>query len=176
MENQQTTSKSIMLNYGLMLAVVSILVAVTNFAFGDVYKPHWSVQVLNAVITIVIIVLGLKKVKESNNGLLSLGESLKTGLGIALISGIIFIIYFYAFTNFIEPEYFVNQAKVAEATIIETYPNWSDEQIEGALEMNKKMSGFGMISAMIMIMSLFFGFIISLIAGLIMKRTEEDNE
>ena len=63
--------------------------------------------------------------------------------------------------------------KVAEATILESYPTWSDEQIESAIAMSKKMQGFGMISAMVMIMSLFFGFIVSLIAGLIMKKAEE---
>jgi hypothetical protein len=176
MENQKTPSTSIMLNYGLILGFVSILLAVANFAFGNVYEPHWSMQVVSAAATIVIIVFGLKKIKEENINLLSLGEALKTGLGIALISGIVYVVYFFVFVNYIEPDYFANAQKVAEANIIETYPNWSDEQIENALEMSKKMSGFGMISAIIMIMSLFFGFIVSLIAGLIMKRTEEDNE
>ena len=175
MENQKSTSaKQIMLNYGLFLGLASILIAVVNFAFGDAYKPHWSISIISGVASIIIIVLGFKKLKESNGNLLSLGEALKTGLGIALISGIIYVIYLYAFTNFIEPEYYTNLTKVQEATMIESYPNMTDEQLENALEMSKKFSGFGMISAITLIMSLFFGFIISLIAGLIMKRTEED--
>ena len=173
MENQKSASTSIMLNYGLILGFASIFIAVANFAFGDVYKPHWGIQVISIAATIIIIVSGLKKIKENNAGFLSLGESLKTGLGISLISGIIFVAYFFLFTNFIEPEYFANAEKVAEATILETYPTWSDEQIESAMAMSKKMQGFGMISAMVMIMSLFFGFIVSLIAGLIMKKAEE---
>ncbi|WP_111709212.1 DUF4199 domain-containing protein [Lutibacter citreus] len=175
MEDQKTTSsKQVMLNYGLILGFVSILIALTNFAIGDIYKPHWSITIVSLVATIVIIVLGFKKIKESNGNLLSLGEALKTGLGIALISAILYIIYFYIFTNFIEPSYFTNLAKVQEATLIDTYPNFTDEQMESAMEMSQKFSGFGMISAIALIMSLFFGFIISLIAGLIMKRTEED--
>jgi hypothetical protein len=176
MENQKSTSaKQVMLNYGLLLGLASILIAVANFAFGDIYKPHWSISIISGVASVIIIVLGLKKIKESNGNLLSLGEALKTGLGIALISGIIYVIYFYAFVNFIEPEYFANLAKVQEVTMLEAYPNMTDEQMENALEMSKKFSGFGMIAAITLIMSLFFGFIISLIAGLIMKRTEEDN-
>ena len=54
------------------------------------------------------------------------------------------------------------------------YPNMTDDQLENAIEMSKKFSGFGMISAIIMIMSLFFGFVISMIAGLIMKKTQEE--
>jgi hypothetical protein len=173
MENQKTPSTQIMLNYGLILAFITIIVAVANYAFGDAYDPHWSISVLNALISIAVIVFALKKLKEGNNGLLSLGQALKTGLGIALISGIVYIVYFYVFVNFIEAEYFLNLEKVAEANILENYPNMSDEQLEGALAMSKKMSSFGMISAIVMISSLFFGFIISLIAGLIMKKTEE---
>lgn len=173
MENNKTSATQIMLNYGLILAFITILVAIANYAFGNVYDPHWSVSVLNAALTIIIIVFGLKKLKESNNGLLSLGQALKTGLGIALISGIVYVIYFYVFVNFIEAEYFINAAKVAEDKIITQYPNMSDEQLEAAVAMSQKMSSFGMISAIVLIMSLFFGFIISLIAGLIMKKTEE---
>jgi hypothetical protein len=173
MENQKSSSTQIMLNYGLILGVLSILTAVANYAFGNVFEPHWSISIISILISLVVIVLGLKALKESNNGFLSLGESLKTGLGIALISGIIYVIYFFAFTNFIEPDYFTNLADFQEATMIESYPNWSDEQLEASLEMAQKFSGFGMIAAITMIMSLFFGFIISLIAGLIMKKTEE---
>jgi len=174
MENQKSSTTSIMLNYGLILGFVSILLAVANFAFGDVYKPHWISSVVSAVASIAIIVLGIKKIKENNGGYLKLGEALKTGLGIALISGIIYVIYFFVFTNYVEPEYFTNLAKVQEVTLMETYPNFSDEQMESAMAMSQKMSGFGMVAAIALIMSLFFGFIVSLIGGLIMKKVEEE--
>ena len=176
MENQKSSSsKQVMLNYGLMLGVVSILIAVANYAFGNVYKPHWSISIISGLATVVVIVLGLKVIKENNGGYLSLGESLKNGLGMALISGVIYVIYFYVFVNFIQADYFENLGAVQEASMIEMYPNMTDEQLENALEMSKKFSGFGMISAIVMIMSLFFGFVISLIAGLIMKKTQEED-
>ena len=174
MENQKSSSTSIMLNYGLILGFASILIGVANFAFGDIYKPHWIMSVISIAASISIIVLGLKKIKENNGGYLKLGEALKTGLGIALISGIVYVIYFFVFANYIEPEYFTNLAKVQEVTLLETYPNFTDEQMENAMEMSKKFSGFGMIAAIAIIMSLFIGFIISLIAGLIMKKSDEE--
>jgi len=174
MENQKASAKSIMLNFGLILGIVSIFINVINFAFGDVYDPHWIISVISAITSIVVIVFGLKKFKEGNGGLLGLSESIKIGLGISLISGIVYLVYFYLFANFIEADYFVNLAKLQEVKLLEQYPNFTDEQMEGALATAKKMSGFGMISAMILIFSLFFGFIFSLVAGLIMKKTEED--
>ena len=124
--------------------------------------------------SVVVIVLGLKLIKDNNGGFLSLGEALKNGLGISLISGVVYVVYFYVFVNFIQPDYFTNLASFQEASMIEMYPNMTDDQLENAIEMSKKFSGFGMISAIIMIMSLFFGFVISMIAGLIMKKTQEE--
>ncbi len=174
MENQKSTNTSIMLNYGLILGFTSVLIGVVNFAFGDIYKPHWIISALGFIITIAVIVLALKKVKENNNGYLKLGEALKTGLGVALISGILYTIYLLIFTSYMVPDFYENMAKVQEATILEQYPNMSDEQLEVSLEMASKFLGPGVTSAMTLAASLFFGFIISLIAGLIMKKSEEE--
>lgn len=174
METQKISTKQVMLNYGLVLGFISILVAVANYAFGDVYRPHWSIGVISALTSIILIVLGIKKVKDAQGGYLSLGQALKTGLGIALVSGIIYIIYLLLFTNFIEPEFYTNMAAVQEQTIIEKYPNMSDEQLEASVEMAGKFSGPAMAAAFTLAGSLFFGFIISLIAGLIMKKKEEE--
>lgn len=174
MENQQTSAKQVMLNYGLILGFAGILINVAVFAMGKTYDPHWSVMVIGILVTIAVIVMGIKKVKESKNGFLSLGDALKTGLGIALIAGVISVIYTFIFTNYIEPEYFERMAEVQQQKMLEQYPNMSDEQIENAMEMTKKMSGIGMTAAVSLIGSLFIGFIISLIAGLIMKKSEEE--
>ena len=174
MENQKSTPKQIMLNYGLILGFISILVSVANYAVGDIYRPHWSMTVIGLIIPVVFIVLGLKKLKELNGGFLKLGESLKTGLGIALISAIIFMIYFFAFTNFIEPEFYVRALEVKEQVILETYPNFTDEQFEATLAIQEKTNNPIFTSAFILIFNLFYGFIVALIGGLIMKKTDEE--
>jgi uncharacterized membrane protein (DUF106 family) len=174
MENQEITPKQIMLNYGLLLGFASVLINVALYSMGKTYDPHWSVGVISIGVTVVIIILGIKKIKELNNGFLSLSEALKTGLGIALISGIITVIYTLIFTNFIEPEYFARMLEVQQQKMLETYPNFTDEQLEASMEMAKKMSGPAISSAIAIIGSLFFGFIISLIGGLIMKKTDEE--
>jgi hypothetical protein len=174
MENQELSPKQIMLNYGLMLGFASILINVALYAMGKTYDPHWSVGVISIIISVVVIILGIKQVKILNGGFLSLSEALKTGLGIALVSGIISILYTLIFTNFIEPEYFARMLEVQQQKMLETYPNFTDEQLEASLAMAKKMSGPIITSAMVIIGSLFFGFIISLIGGLIMKKSDEE--
>lgn len=176
MENQTnaTSSKQIMLNYGLILGFVSILINVTNYAIGDIYKPNWSVQVIGILVTIVFIIMGLKKKKEANNGYLKIGESLKTGLGIILVGSVLGLAYTYVFMNFIEPDFMNNVMELQQQAMLENNPNLSDEQIEARLEMSKKFSGFGVIAIAGLIWALFLGFVISLIGGLVMKKTDEE--
>ncbi len=174
MENQKSSSKQIMLNHGLQLGVVSVLLSVSIYAMGKIYDQGIWVMLISFTIMAVIIFLGLQKFRNSNNGLLSLGEALKIGLGISLVGAIVSIIYTQIFLNFIEPDFMVNMMKVAEQKMLESNPNLTDDQIETALSIQKTFSKPIIGIAMAIIGSLFFGFIISLIEGLILKKTDED--
>ena len=171
MENQQQPSNKIALNYGLILGFVSILVSVVTYVMGAHYERDWKMGVLSFVIMIVIIIFGIKKFKELNNGFLSLGQGLKTGLGIALIGGIISIAYTLIFINFIEPDFLQKTLELAEQKLLDD-PNLSEEQIEQAIEMQKKFSGPGMIAAFGLLWTLFLGFVISLVGSLAMQKKE----
>jgi hypothetical protein len=174
MENQQSSSKQIMLNHGILLGVVSVLLSVSIYAMGKIYDQSIWVMLTSFAIMAVIIYLGLQKFKISNNGLLSLGQALKIGLGISLVGAIISIIYNQIFLNFIEPDFMENMMKLSENKMLEANPNMTDDQIETALSIQETFSKPLIGIAMAIIGSLFFGFIISLIEGLILKRTEED--
>ena len=174
MENQEITPKQIMLNYGLLLGFASILISVTNYAIGDIYKPHWIVSIIGTIISILFIAMGIKKIKEINNGYLALGEAIKTGLGITLVSAIIFVVYFFVFTNFIETEFYVRMLEVKEQAILEQFPNMPDEQFDATMDIQKKLNGPIFTSGILLIINLLFGLIISLIVGLIMKKTDEE--
>ena len=175
MENQAgIIKKSIMLNFGLILGFVSIIIQLLNYVFGDIYEPHWGLMVVSFAVTTVVIILGIKKLKEGQDGLLSLGEAIKTGLGIALISAIVYSIYLVLFVNVIEPEFFARIAQIQEQTIIDNYPELSDEQLESAIGNAAMFNSIGVHVTMTLIFSLFFGLIISLIGGLVMKKEENE--
>ncbi len=171
MENQNSATK-IMLTYGFYIGVLSLIVNLVNYSFGNLFKPHWGVGVVGALIFIGLMVYGIYEYKSKNNGLLKLGQAIKIGLGMALVAAIIGIIYQMILMYVIEPEYMSKMAEFQEQAMYEKFPDMPEEQLEQALEMSKKFSGPGMIVAMSLAMSLFFGLIVSLIAGLIMKKDE----
>ena len=76
--------------------------------------------------------------------------------------------------NFIEPEFLTNTLAGTEQKMLEQNPNMSDEQIEQALSITKKMMSPMIMIAMALIWTLFVGFIISLISGLILKKSDEN--
>jgi len=176
MENQTntTSTKQIMLNYGLILGITTIFISVTNYALGDIYKPHWSVQVISILVFIALIVIGLKKVKENNGGYLTLNQSFKLGLGIALIGAIISIIYTFIFAKFIEPNFMSNVMELRQQAMLQSNSSLTDDQIEKSINIMSKFF-FPFLYGGIFIGNLFFGFIISLIAGLIMKKSPEQD-
>ncbi|MCK5678788.1 MAG: DUF4199 domain-containing protein, partial [Flavobacteriaceae bacterium] len=56
----------------------------------------------------------------------------------------------------------------------EENPNLTDEQIEQALAISSKMSSPVILASISIFVSLFFGFIVSLITGLILKNNPEN--
>lgn len=171
MENQ-ASSKSTMLNYGLVLGVVSVLISLTVYALGKHLDQDWRFGVLNFLAMIVIIVLGIRNFKLANLNIISWGQAVKIGVGIAIISAVIGIIYNLIFANFIEPD-FMNQL-MEKQRLAWSEANMTEEQIEGAESMMATFSSPAITSAVGIVAAAFFGFIISAIAGAIMKRTEED--
>ncbi len=173
MEDQQKPTKKIALNYGLILGFISILFHVALFAMGKHLEQNTAVMAISIGITTIVLVLGIKKYKEANGGFLTLGQGLKTGVAIAMISAIIYIIYTLLFMNVIAPESMEQGLEIARQKLLED-PNLSEDQIEQAIEMQKKFSGPAFLVPVMLIFSLFIGFVVSLIASLVMQKKEED--
>jgi hypothetical protein len=163
MENQ-VSSKSIILNQGLYLGIVSILINLVVYALGNHLQPHWSVSILFFVALTGFIVMGMKQFKSGNGGFMSWGEAVKIGVGLTMISAVIVTIYNQIFMNFIEPD-LVQQWIDA---------GLSSDQIETSKEMMEKFQGPIITSAAGLLVSAIFGFIVSAIAGAIMKESAED--
>jgi len=168
---QKLDIKKIMINMGLLLGIINILLTVVNYTLGDnIFQPHWSLQIFGFILSILVIVYGMKQFKVINNGYLKLSEALKIGLGISLIAAILGAVYFIVFTNFIEPTFFEQYIEFQREAAIEGNPDINVEQIDAGLEMSKPFMNTGFFVAIQIILGLFFGFIISLISGLVLKK------
>jgi len=170
MEYQQASIKKIALNYGVLLALLSIVLQVISYVLDAHIDRPWWLSVLQLLISVGIVAMGLKVYRTENSGFLTLGQALKVGVAISLIAGIIAIIFNYIFMNYIDPDFVQKTLEFSKEQMIEQNPNMTQEQMDMAMDMSARFMSPLWMSAFALLGTLFFGFIISLIAGLIMKR------
>lgn len=168
MENQKSSLKQIAFNYGLLLALVSILLLVVMYVAN--LTQNWMLSTLSFVITVFLLFSAIKAYRTGNHGFLSLGEALKVGLATALIAGIVSAIYAYIHYTYIHPEYIDVVVNEAREQMAEQGQGMTEEQMEQALGFTKSFTTPFMMATFSLIGSLFFGFIISLVSGLILKK------
>ncbi|MGJ8742887.1 DUF4199 domain-containing protein [Polaribacter sp.] len=171
MENQ-TNSKNFIVKNGVMLGVASIILSLVMFATGTHLDPHWSNSLISAALFIGLIFLGTKQFKEANNGFMSWGEGVKVGVGIAIVAGLIVVVYNYIFMNFISPDFMSQMMEIQNQKLLES--GMTEEQIEATNEMGKKFQSPAIMAAMGIIGYAIGGFIIAAITSAIMKKSEEE--
>lgn len=170
MENQQATAKKFVLNYGVMLGIVSVIYGVILYATNVYLDPSITYGIISYLIVIVLVTLAIKAFKTENGGYLTLSEALKVGIGAAVIGGIIAAVWTFVLTSYIEPDLVNDLMETTREKMIETQPDMSEAQVDAAIGMTSKLSSPPIAFALSLVGSLFFGLIISLIVGLIMKN------
>jgi len=175
METEKASIKKIALNYGLYMALGTIALSVIVYAMGQTYDQPWWQSLGNFVIMTLAIVYGFKAFKSTGDGFMSVGDALKTGLAISLVAAIVGIIFNYIFMNFIEPDFVANMLEITEENMLEKNPNMTEDERNMAMDITKKMMSPAIMAAIGLIVSLFFGFVISLIAGLVMKQNRPEH-
>ncbi|MDN3593852.1 DUF4199 domain-containing protein [Zunongwangia endophytica] len=168
MENS-TSVKSVAYPFGIALALYSIIYLVLVYVF-NVSQEDWVVGLISKFIEIAIFVFALITFKKKNENVISLKQSLKVGLGAAVIGGIIAAIYTYIHYKFIYPEFL--QSMYDTQVLAMSEQNLTAEQMEGALTWVEYTSSPWVYSAMQIIGYLILGFIISLLTGLIIRNNQ----
>lgn len=169
MEDQQKPPvKSIAYNYGLYLGLLGIINVVILYLINE--ERNTILSIISIIATAIVFYYGILAYKKSNQNLLSVKDALKVGLGMAVIGGIIGVIYTLFHYNIIQPDFTENLREKAMLDAMEKNPNMSNAEIDVAEKMINIFTSQFFISTMYLVGSLFFGFIISLILGLIMKR------
>lgn len=164
------TIKSAILQYGTLLGIISVVFGLMIYFLDMHYTQESSIGIVSFVILISVIVLGQYNYRKENNGFMSLVDALKVGVGIALISSVISLTYQVLLVTVIDPDTIDKMIEITQNKLIDDNPELPQEQLDQILEMQKKFTTPEMMASFGLIGSLFVGFIISLISGLILKR------
>ncbi len=172
MEFEKPPIKPIAYNYGMYMALASVLFLIVGYALD--MQRNTIISILSAITSITLYVLAFSAYKKLNGNVFSLGDAMKLGLAIAAIAGIIGAIYAYIHYGYIDTDFIQNIRVENENQMLENAGDMTEEQLETATKMTEIFTSSGFFSTMTLIGSLFFGVIISLIVGLIMKSDSND--
>lgn len=170
MEKTKPTPATFATNYGLILGIIMIVIALIMYYSGMMLEGKQWPMFLYYLIFPITILYSINQFKKQNANLLSLSEALKVGILIALISALVYSVYNLLFNYAIDPEFIDKMIRVTEDKLLEN-SNIPPEIAEQQIEWVKKLSNPILGSAFWIGLSLFFGLIYSLIGGLVMKKS-----
>lgn len=168
MEENQPKVSRFSLNFGALAGLAGIVFSLMLYIAGMQHEQGFGIQAVQFSIVALFVVLAIMQYKKANSGYLNLIEAFKMGAGVAAISFVVGTIYFLIFSNVIEPNFMEEAYEIGRQKMMEQNPNLTAEQADQGIEMQKRF--FWVIMAVFMIISVIWGFIVSLIAGLIMKK------
>lgn len=171
METLKPTPGKFAVNYGVVLGAIMIIISGAMYATDMALEGvQWPMYIYYLIFPTVIII-GISAFKKQNSGILSLGQAMKTGLAIAVISAIVYGFYIIIFNYLIDPAYNEKILQVTEDTLLSN-PDIPKDIVVQQMDWARKLSNPILGSVFWIAISMFFGAIYSLISGLIMKNEE----
>ena len=168
----KSTHKQIAINFGFLISAYNVTTGLLLVSLDIHYQNNTIIGLINLAVIIGLIFFGIYQLKKSCRGYLKLSEALKTGMGISLISGLTSALYSVILIYYIDPDFIEKTLDFQKQTMLKKDPNLNIEDANAILEIQKQLTGPLTTSSFIIIFNLFIGFIISLISGLILSKSE----
>ncbi|MDB5228545.1 MAG: hypothetical protein JWN78_2738 [Bacteroidota bacterium] len=166
-ESGNPDTKPYTLKFGIIGGFASVIVSLILY-FTNMQFASWA-KWLSTLILFIIIILGLKAIANGNrNKIIPFGTLFGAGMKITLIITIISVIYFVIYMNFIETDFIAKILDASRQQMAEK--GLSEEQIDRAVEMSSKFMSPWLMIVFMVIGSLIFGAIASLIGAAIYKK------
>lgn len=111
------------IRYGLILGVVSILLAVFGYIMGVEFSMGYTNMIISSVVSIGVIIFACNRIKAENKGIIKYFDAVKLVFVTLILAYVIGSSYNFIFNNFIAPEY---AQEVVKATL-----NKTESMLEG---------------------------------------------
>lgn len=174
MELQNNSPAKVALIFGLLLGGINVIYGIMLYTLDMHYQNDLSTSAIGYAFFVVLIIWAIIHFRKANNGYLKFSDALKTGVGTALVSSIIISIYAIILTQYIDPEFMDKTIEFQKQKLLQENPEISIENVNRMFDAQKEFSGPFITAGFIIIFNLFFGLIISLIGGLILKKSQPE--
>lgn len=168
-ENKPKTGKYA-LNFGLVLGAINIVFILMLYSMDMHYQGGAVVIVTSIILSLAVIIWAMVQFKKANNGYMTFGQGLKIGVGVSLIAGIIGITMNLVMETFIDPEMVSKAMDYQKALMLEK--GMTAEAINAQMKMAEPFQTPLMKILFGLLFSIIFGFLITLIPALVLKKKE----
>ena len=167
MEEKSTSTFKTGLTYGDILGLALIIYSVLLYVLDLNLNKYMGW--ISYIIIIGTIIYGTKKYRDDNlNGFISYGQALGLATIIVVFGALIHIIYTYFFISVIDPDYINKLLAATEEELLKK--GMSDDQIEIAIAMQKKMMKPVLMTIMGFFGTVIVGVVLSLITSAFLKK------
>lgn len=168
MEEESVSPMQVALKWGMYTGIALIFFDLILYVLGMKSNDGSNkIQYLGFLIFIVMLIMGIKAYRDQN-GNMSYGQGLGTGVLISLFTGLIVAIYTYVFVTIIAPDFMAG----AMDNIRDQWEaqGLSDAQIEASEGWVEMFMSPGMMAIMSIMSYGLIGLILSLIASAVLKN------
>ncbi len=152
--------------------LVNLVFYITGLDIESLTNPavSWLNRIILIGVTYYLIHAGLKSHRDVDlGGYVSVGQGISMGTLAGLISGILSAVWFFLFTTFIATD-MMDKIKEVSLQQMQEQSGQSAEQAEQALEMMSFFFSPVFFAIIVVVFSIFFGFLCGLVAGLVLKK------
>lgn len=169
MEKQGPTTGKFSLYYGLLLGGLNVAFAIILYVQNLHTSQSPVIMSVAIALAAAVTFLGITDFKRATGGTLTLGQALKIGAGIALISALIGIAYNILLIHYLDPEV---PAKIMEARLGPALESGQITQEQFDQQKAQSLKFWWMGYPVILIVSILMGLILGVITGFILKKTK----
>lgn len=169
--NSTVKTSSFMLLYGAILGVLSAIFSFMLYTMDMHYQGGTFVTIVSIVLSTALYAVAMYQFRNANNNLMSFWQGVKIGVGVAVISGIIVILFNILLTKVIDPDTMTKAMDFQREQLIES-TEMTIEQIDAQLEMMQQFQTPAIQAAFGLLFSVIFGFILSLLPAAFLRRYE----
>lgn len=163
---------SVGMRYGLLTGLISVILSFGLFAAHLEQSP---LRFASFLVLVAGIVLAMRHYKENNHGFMRFGEGVGIGVVLSAVVGALSAIFTYVYMNIIDPEVVGRMMEKARADM-EARGGLSDEQIDQGMALAGKFMNGPIMMVGVMLGTLFFGLLLSLLVSAFIKHSKPEFE
>ncbi|MCF8368595.1 MAG: DUF4199 domain-containing protein [Bacteroidales bacterium] len=171
MENKNYPAWKHALLYGAYIGIALIILSLI-FYLLDLYTEKWISYLSYAVLLGGIILASVNYRNKYLDGYISYGQSVGVGFLSGFFAGILAAIFTYFFMSILGEDYIKILLEAAEENMLATRPDMSDEELDMALNMAKRMMKPAWMAILALLGNALFSIIFALIASIFIKKEE----